>query len=71
MRIAEHIEESRPVAFTGQYLSADEVGTLAALMRELRDVTQSRRTFAAASELLQRLTTETYQPNLVHDTLEY
>ena len=71
MRIAEHIEEALPVAFTGQYLSADEVGTLAALMRELRELTQSRRTFAAASEFLQRLTAEAYQPNLVHDTLEY
>ena len=44
MRIAEHIEKAPPVALTGQYLSADEVGTLAALMQELRDLTQSRRT---------------------------
>ena len=71
MRIAEHIEKAPPVALTGQYLSADEVGTLAALMQELRDLTQSRRTFTATSELLQRLTNETNQPNLVHDMMEY
>ncbi len=72
MQIAEHIAETRPVVFTGQYLSADEVGTLAALMQELRDLTQSRRTFAATNELLARLTHEAAPSHLVHDdTLEY
>ena len=72
MQIAEHIEHSRSAVFTGQYLSADEVGALAALMQELRDLTQSRRTFAAASELLDRLTRETGSSHVAHgDTLEY
>ena len=72
MQIAEHIDEARPVTFTGQYLSADEVGTLAVLVQELRDLTQSRRTFAAASELLARLKLEAVPSHLVHDdTLEY
>ena len=72
MRTAEHIEESRPVAFTGQFLTGDEIGTLAALMQELRDLTQSRRTFAAANDLLARLSIESDHPHLVHDqSFEY
>ena len=69
MRTAEHSDDSRPVTFTGQFLSADEVGTLSALMQDLRDLTQSRRTFAAASDLLSRLTTENDHPHLVHDQM--
>lgn len=57
-----HIE---PVTYGGRYLSAEEVGQLAGLMQELRELTQSRRTFAAANELLSRLTSEAQQPHLV------
>ena len=72
MQIAEHIEHARSAVFAGQYLSADEVGKLAALLQELRDVTQSRRTFAATDELLARLKLEAVPSHLVHDdTLEY
>ena len=72
MRTAEHIEEPRPVSFTGQFLTGDEVGKLAALMQELRDLTQSRRTFAAVNDLMSRLATESDHPHLVHDqSFEY
>ena len=67
MWTAVHSDISRPVAFTGQFLSADEIGTLAALMQELRDLTQSRRTFAAVNELMARLATESDHPHLVQD----
>ena len=72
MRTAELNDQTNPVTFTGQFLSGDEVGKLAALMQELRDLTQSRRTFAAANELLSRLTTESDHPHLVQDaSFEY
>ena len=72
MRTAEHSDTSPPVSFTGQFLSADEVGTLAALMQELRDLTQSRRTFAAVNDLMGRLATVSDHPHLVQDaSFEY
>ena len=72
MRIAEQSDTSKPATFTGQFLSADEIGTLAALMQELGDLTQSRRTFAAVNDLMSRLTTESEHPHLVQDaSFEY
>lgn len=63
---------TRAESFTGQYLSADEVGKLAVLMQELRDLTQSRRTFAATNVLLARLSASDNESSLVpHDVLEY
>ena len=65
-------DETQVATVTGQFLSADEVGKLAVLMQELRDLTQSRRTFAAANELLARLSTSVNDSSLVpHDILEY
>ncbi len=58
-------EHKEPVTYDGQYLSAEEVRQLAGLMQELRELTQSRRTFAAADVLLSRLSTEAQQFNLV------
>ncbi len=46
-------------------LDAREVAILSALMRELRDTTQSRSSFKAASAILRRLGTETESPRLV------
>jgi hypothetical protein len=42
----------------GVVLSTDEAAKLARLLRELQDHTQSRATFAAAGELLSRVTGE-------------
>jgi len=53
----------RPAA--GLLLDAGEVATLSALMRELRDVTLSRRSFSAASAFLHRLGGEAERPRLV------
>jgi len=46
-------------------LDAQEVATLSMLMRELRDMTQSRRSFSAASAFLRRVGAETESPRLV------
>ena len=46
-------------------LDAREIETLSVLMRELRDLTMSRRSFTAASDLLRRLGAETESPRLV------
>ena len=46
-------------------LDAQDVAMLSALMRELRDLTPSRRSFRAASALLRRLGAETESPRLV------
>ena len=43
---------------SGTYLNADEIGILVGLMQELRDLTLSRRSFAAASEIIARFTGE-------------
>ncbi len=65
MQYAVGNEQSEPVTYGGQYLSAEEIGRLAGLIQELRELTQSRRTFAAANELLARIATETQQSSLV------
>ena len=52
---------------TGQYLSAEDVGQMVALIKELRDVTQSRKSFAAANDFLGRFTSDEVAPELVHD----
>ena len=49
----------------GTMLDARDVAVLSSLIRELRDLTQSRRSFAAASEVLRRLGAETESPRLV------
>jgi hypothetical protein len=46
-------------------LTAEETATIAELMRELRDVTLSRRSFLAASDFLRRFAGETESPMLV------
>jgi hypothetical protein len=46
-------------------LDASEMAVLSALMLELRDLTQSRRTYTAASMFLRRLGAETESPRLV------
>lgn len=50
---------------TAPVLSQDDVDTLVSLMTELRELTQSRRSFAKATDLLQRLGGETQSPSLV------
>jgi hypothetical protein len=46
-------------------LDAQDVATLSALMSELREMTQSRRSFAAASAFLRRFGAESEGPRLV------
>lgn len=53
----------KPVLTT--MLDARDIATLSALMFELRDVTQSRRTFTTASDFLRRFGAETEGPRLV------
>ena len=72
MQFANQSNEITPSSFVGQFLTAEEVGTIAALMQELRDVTQSRRTFVATTDFLARVAAESERPRLVpHDALEY
>ena len=42
--------EPEPPAASGKFLSAEEVVSMVNLLRELRDLTLSRRTFATATE---------------------
>ncbi len=53
----------------GQYLSATDIGVMVALVRELRDLTQSRSSFAAANDLLARFDIEDGEvaPELVQE----
>lgn len=46
-------------------LDAQEVATLPSLMRELRDITQSRGTFRAAGAFLRRIGAEVESPRIV------
>jgi hypothetical protein len=46
-------------------LDAQDVATLSTLMRELRDITQSRGSYSAASAFLRQLGAETEGPRLV------
>ncbi len=48
-------------------LDARDIATLSGLMRELRDLTQSRRTFTATSDFLRRLGAESESPRLVRE----
>lgn len=54
-------------AGTGQYLSAEDMDHVLALLREVRELTQSQRIYSIANDLLQRLTEGEFAPNLVHD----
>lgn len=54
-----------PARAPGTMLDAREVAVLSSLIRELRDLTQSRGSFAAASDFLRRLGAETQSPRLV------
>lgn len=54
-----------PQQAPGTMLDARDVVVLSSLIRELRDLTQSRGSFAAASDFLRRLGTETESPRLV------
>ena len=59
-------------ASQGRYLSSEELDVLVRLMEELRDVTQSRRTFSAANEFLSRFSGEAVRSSLVPaDVLEH
>ncbi len=49
----------------GAVLSADEAARLARLMRELMELTQSRKSYEAAADFLSRLTGEASQSTLV------
>ena len=54
-----------PSRVPGTMLDARDVVVLSSLIRELRDLTQSRGSFAAASDFLRRLGAETESPRLV------
>jgi hypothetical protein len=54
-----------PQQAPGTMLDARDVVVLSSLIRELRDLTQSRGSFAAASDFLRRLGAETESPRLV------
>jgi hypothetical protein len=49
----------------GTTLDARDIDVLSSLIRELRDLTQSRGSFAAASDFLRRIGAETESPRLV------
>ncbi len=49
----------------GAYLTAEEIRELSELMRELRNITLSRRTFKATCDFLARFAGETAGPALV------
>jgi hypothetical protein len=49
----------------GTMLDARDVAMLSSLIRELRDLTQSRGSFAAATDFLRRIGAETDSPRLV------
>ncbi len=48
-------------------LPQEDIEQIAALMRELRDITLSRRTFAATTRFLRHYAGETNSPTLVSD----
>ena len=54
-----------PLPVPGTMLDARDVVVLSSLIRELRDLTQSRGSFAAASDFLRRFGAETESPRLV------
>jgi hypothetical protein len=54
-----------PPRAPGTMLDARDVAVLSSLIRELRDLTQSRHSFAAASDFLRRIGAETESPRLV------
>lgn len=51
--------------YPAMMLNADDVAALSTLMFELREMTQSRRSFAAASTFLRRFGAESEGPRLV------
>lgn len=60
-------DKSRNLA--GHYLSAKDISVMIALIKEVRELTQSRSSFAAANELLARfdIEDEDVMPELVQD----
>lgn len=54
-----------PPPVASRMLDARDIAMLSALMFELRDITQSRRSFTAASDFLRRFGAETQSPRLV------
>jgi hypothetical protein len=64
---SEHDDPQSPVRHPAStlMLDAQDMATLSTLMRELRDITQSRGSFSAASAFLRRLGAETEGPRLV------
>lgn len=61
------ISEENRIAGSGSYVSAEDMSRVISLLKELRDLTQSRTTFAAANDLIARFADEDFIPNLVHD----
>lgn len=66
MRTHFNKEDSR-ISGTGQFVAAEDMRHVLQLLQELRDFTQSRRSFAIANDLIARLTEDEFVPNLVHD----
>jgi hypothetical protein len=62
--------ERRASNVSGTSLSAADVETMAKLMRELREITLSRKTYAAATDFLRRFGSDVGASTLVEpDTL--
>ncbi|MFM9942554.1 MAG: hypothetical protein ACKVP7_24000 [Hyphomicrobiaceae bacterium] len=59
---------SEPASYEprGMHLSTEDVAKLIKLMRELRELTQSRTTYAAASEFLAQMTGERDTQSLIN-----
>lgn len=70
MYFTDATNEPMPLEISGKFLSAEEVGAMIRLMQELRDVTQSRRTFASAAEFLARFSGEASSRVVRADVLE-
>ncbi len=64
---AEMMMAGQPQPVITTMLDARDTATLSGPMRELRDTTQPRRTFAATSDFLRRLGAESESPRLVRE----
>jgi hypothetical protein len=67
MTVRETYADPRVSRPTIVQLPVEDIEQIATLMRELRDTTLSRRTFAAATLFLRRYAGETDSPTLVCD----
>jgi hypothetical protein len=69
MRVEDNIHGRDPEERPSQLVSGADLSLIVALMKELRETTQSRGTFAAANDLLARFGGETDLPSLVAEDM--